>query len=398
MGPLVPDLIGNELNYIVALFIGFGFGFILEQAGFSTSKKLVGLFYGYDFTVLRVFFTAGVTAMLGVVALTHFGLLDSSLIYVNPTFLWSAIVGGLIMGVGFIVGGYCPGTSICGAAIGKIDAMLFVLGSFIGVYIFAEGYPLFEGIYKDANWGNVRMFNTMGISQSLFAFMLTFVAIFAFWAVSYVEARVNKTEMPKVKDMRNYILLSILGIALGISTFAMPDKKEALLSKADDNSFIAKYEIKKMNLDEFAFRVMDKDVSVQIIDLRTQKEYNEAFLPNSINLTLANLFEKDAEKTLSISSRKYVFVANDELAEKKGAMIAQELGFSNVMILEGGLNRFNSEILGFRAAVADSSKKPSDRDRFLANASVEIPKLIQLAKQSQSQGEKKTAKRALGGC
>ena len=56
MGPLVPDIIGNELNLVVALLIGIAFGFILEQAGFSTSKKLVGLFYGYDFTVLRVFF------------------------------------------------------------------------------------------------------------------------------------------------------------------------------------------------------------------------------------------------------------------------------------------------------------------------------------------------------
>lgn len=108
MGPLVPDFIGNELNFVVAILIGIAFGFILEQAGFSTSKKLVGLFYGYDFTVLRVFFTAGVTAMIGVVALGHFGLLDLSLIYVNPLFVWSAIVGGLIMGLGFVIGGSVP--------------------------------------------------------------------------------------------------------------------------------------------------------------------------------------------------------------------------------------------------------------------------------------------------
>jgi len=50
MGPLVPDIISNNLNFIVALVVGILFGVILEQAGFSTSKKLVGLFYGYDFT------------------------------------------------------------------------------------------------------------------------------------------------------------------------------------------------------------------------------------------------------------------------------------------------------------------------------------------------------------
>ncbi|MCK5206688.1 MAG: sulfurtransferase, partial [Cyclobacteriaceae bacterium] len=100
MGPLVPSIISDEFDLIIAIILGFGFGFILEQAGFSSSKKLVGLFYGYNFVVLKVFFTAGITAMIGVLAFSHFGLLDISLIYVNPTFLKSAIVGGLVMGVG----------------------------------------------------------------------------------------------------------------------------------------------------------------------------------------------------------------------------------------------------------------------------------------------------------
>jgi len=125
MGPLAPQIIGNELNLIVAFLIGIGFGFVLEQAGFSTSKKLVGLFYGYDFTVLKVFMTGGLTAMTGVIILTHFGFLDIDLVYINPLYLWSAIVGGLIMGLGFVIGGFCPGTSICAVAIGKL--MLCIL-------------------------------------------------------------------------------------------------------------------------------------------------------------------------------------------------------------------------------------------------------------------------------
>ena len=86
MGPLVPDIVSNNLNFIVAFMIGIAFGAILEQAGFSSAKKLVGLFYGYDFTVLRVFFTAGIVAMIGVMGLEHFGLLDINLVYINPLF------------------------------------------------------------------------------------------------------------------------------------------------------------------------------------------------------------------------------------------------------------------------------------------------------------------------
>src|SRR5664279_2268788 len=204
MGPLVPEVIGNELNFIVALLVGIAFGFVLEQAGFSTSKKLVGLFYGYDFTVLRVFFTGGVTAMLGVIALEHFGLLDIKLIYVNPTFLWSAIVGGLIMGLGFVTGGYCPGTSVCAAAIGKIDAMIFIGGSLLGVLLFAEGYPLFEGLYKAGAWGNIRIFELAGASQGLFAFLLVFMAVTAFIVTTMIEKRNNGFIDSELKPLKLY--------------------------------------------------------------------------------------------------------------------------------------------------------------------------------------------------
>jgi len=187
MGPLVPDIISTNLNFIIALVIGILFGAILEQAGFSTSKKLVGLFYGYDFTVLRVFFTAGVVAMFGVMMLDHWGYLDVNLIYINPTYLGAAIVGGLIMGLGFVIGGFCPGTSVCAAAIGKIDAMYFIVGAALGILLFAEGYPLWEGFYKSYNYGFPRIFDSLGMSQAVFAFLLTALAMLSFWGTSIIE-------------------------------------------------------------------------------------------------------------------------------------------------------------------------------------------------------------------
>ena len=106
MGPLVPDVISHEFNFVIALIMGVGFGYALEQAGFASTKKLVGLFYGNDFTVLRVFFTAGVTAAVGLILLNHYNLIDLNLIYINPTYLYAALVGGGIMGAGFIIGGF----------------------------------------------------------------------------------------------------------------------------------------------------------------------------------------------------------------------------------------------------------------------------------------------------
>jgi len=107
MGPLIPqEIISEGWNFFIAFVIGIGFGISLEQAGFTSSRKMAGVFYGYDTVVLKVFFTGAITAMLGLLYFSLFGWIDLNLVWVNPTFIWSAIVGGIIMGVGFIVGGF----------------------------------------------------------------------------------------------------------------------------------------------------------------------------------------------------------------------------------------------------------------------------------------------------
>jgi hypothetical protein len=396
MGPLVPELIGNELNFVVAFFIGIAFGFVLEQAGFSTSKKLVGLFYGYDFTVLRVFFTAGVTAMIGVIAFEHFGLLDISLVYVNPTFLWSAIVGGLIMGLGFVLGGFCPGTSICAAAIGKIDAMIFIAGSLIGVLIFAEGYPMFEGLYKSAAWGNPKLFDTLGMSQSLFAFLLTFVAVVAFWITSIIENKVNGLPQNGIKLSRIYVGLTGLAVLIGLSAFALPDRKEFMLKELSDSRFLDTHKSEIMTADELAFRIIDKDQNLQIIDLRDQKEFDSLSLPGSTHFAIENLFEKDAFNILSLKNKLNVFISNNGLTAKKGAILAQELGYSDIYVLEGGLDQFKKEILSSK--ITEGSINKTDTFRFRDKASKVIPVLIKENKLKQGTGQKKQVKRVLGGC
>lgn len=396
MGPLVPDVVGNELNFIVALVIGIFFGVILEQAGFSTSKKLVGLFYGYDFTVLRVFFTAGIVAMIGVIAMEHFGLLDINLTYINPTFLWSALIGGLIMGLGFVVGGFCPGTSICAAAIGKIDAMIFIAGSFIGVLIFAEGYPLWEGLYKANNWGNVRVFDSLGMQQTVFAFILTAFSLFAFWMVSIIENKVNGIKKPAFRFTPYYVTIGAIGFILSLSAFVLTERKDSLQNLVSDKEFVNNFDLKTITVDEFAYRIVKGDNKLQIIDFRPIKEYEKQSLPGSTSFTFDNLFEKEPSKILRIRHRKNVFVANDEFTERQFAIIAGRLGFSNVTILKGGLNSFNSEILNFDKNSIATTKKEVDTYRFRTKASSIIPILI---KENKSAGPvKKTQKRVVGGC
>lgn len=399
MGPLVPDIIGNELNFVVAFFVGTAFGFILEQAGFSTSKKLVGLFYGYDFTVLRVFFTAGLTAMIGVIALGHYGLLDLDLIYINPTFLYSALVGGLIMGLGFVIGGFCPGTSLCAAAIGKIDAMYFVAGSFVGVFIFAEGFPMFENLYLAENWGNVRVFDSLGMSQGLFAFLLTAVAVMAFVATTKIENRVNKRAASEFQPRSLYLALVIIAFVLGLSAFAMPDRKEVITSEAEAGIVPRAMEPKAMTADELSFRVTDEDRSLQIFDLRDAESFKQIALPNSHNVRPESVFGKDYSKMFLTRGATSVFVADDVLLAKKAATMARLAGYDGVAFLDYSFPAFVSDYVNYSGnpPLAMADKPTKDRHRWRVYSSETIKQLIEKSKAKQTQ-KKEESKRVVGGC
>lgn len=190
MGPLfVNEIISENTNLLLAFIIGIGFGFVLESNGFSSSRRLAGMFYGYDTTVLKVFFTAAIVGALGLLFLSLFNQIDLNYIYINPTYMYSAIGGGVVMGAGFIMGGYCPGTSFCAASIGKLDALAFIGGMFIGILIFLEGYPLWEDFYNAQFLGSPLLNNWLGMSRGLLTFLIILAALGMFWVGEWAEKK-----------------------------------------------------------------------------------------------------------------------------------------------------------------------------------------------------------------
>jgi uncharacterized protein len=193
MGPLIPNgYIPAGWDFVIAILLGMAFGFILEASGFSSSRNIVGVFYGYNFVVLRVFFTAVIVAMVGLLYFDYFGWLDMSKIFILPTYLSPMILGGVIMGLGFILGGFCPGTSFTAIAIGKIDGLIFTVGLYLGIYIFSISFPLFSDFYYSENMGNVTLMDVTGISAQWFAFGFVVIALTAFWVTMFIEKRVRK--------------------------------------------------------------------------------------------------------------------------------------------------------------------------------------------------------------
>ena len=195
MGPLsIISELPEWVNLLIGFIIGVGFGFALEQAGFSSSRKLAGMFYGYDTTVLKVFFTAAIVALVGSQFLSFFGLLDLSLVYVNPYYVGAALIGGVIMGAGFVMGGFCPGTGISALSIGKIDAFVFLFGGMVGAFLFAETYPLIEPLAMSGFKGPAKVDEWLGVSPGVFTLFLIVAAVLLFWISELAEKKFSRPD------------------------------------------------------------------------------------------------------------------------------------------------------------------------------------------------------------
>jgi hypothetical protein len=180
---------GDEASLVIAFVIGIGFGFFLERGGFGSARKLTSQFYLDDLAVFKVMFTAIVTAMLGVFYLSWLGIMDLSLVDLVTTNLWPQIVGGLVLGFGFVIGGYCPGTSLVAAVTGRIDGMVFILGVLAGIFVFGEAFPLLKGFYESGDFGRLTLPQAFHLPYGLVVFLVVVMAVGGFVGAEWVERR-----------------------------------------------------------------------------------------------------------------------------------------------------------------------------------------------------------------
>ena len=191
---------GDSASLVVAVLLGIAFGWCLERGGMGNARKLAGQFYFTDLSVLKLMFSAILTAMLGLFWLSWAGLLDLSRVYVPETFIVPQIVGGLIFGVGFATGGLCPGTSCVAAATGRRDGIALVLGMLAGVFVFGEAFPAIETFAESTARGAWTLPDAFGLSHGTVVGMIVAAALGAFAGAEWLERRAERPAAPAVSS------------------------------------------------------------------------------------------------------------------------------------------------------------------------------------------------------
>jgi hypothetical protein len=180
---------------VSGVLLGFGFGFVLERAGFGSGCKLTAQFRLTDWSVFKVMFTAIVFAAVGLYVLELAGVVDAQGIYVPTPYLWAIAAGGAAIGAGFAVGGYCPGTAIVGITTGRIDAIVFFVGLLIGTFAFAGLFGWLEPLTTagELTRGD-RLPDLLGVPEWLVLAVLIAAAAGVFVLGGWFEKRARATE------------------------------------------------------------------------------------------------------------------------------------------------------------------------------------------------------------
>lgn len=190
MAPFVEfGYVSPSAGLLAALVLGLAFGALLERSGLGNARKLAGQFYLTDLTVFKVMFAAVVTAMLGLFWLAVVGIVRMPLVFVPPTYVLPQVVGGLVFGVGFALGGLCPGTSCVSASSGRVDGLVVMLGMALGIVVFNEVYPLVRAFYQSTPLGPVTIPQVLGVRHGLVVVAVVLAALGGFVLAEWIERR-----------------------------------------------------------------------------------------------------------------------------------------------------------------------------------------------------------------
>ena len=181
--------IGDLGMIIVGLILGFFFGYLVENVGFANANNFTAAFYSEDWRIYKVMFTAILTAMILTFFAFYLGFLDISLVQLSVVYLGAQIVGGLILGAGIVIGGYCPGTDIAAAMTRKLDAWVYLFGALVGIFLYAEVYPYIARFVLSWNMGKLTLSDLFGVSYGVAVEIVVIITVISFFVLKGVRGK-----------------------------------------------------------------------------------------------------------------------------------------------------------------------------------------------------------------
>ncbi len=416
---MAPYVFTHGREAALTVFIGFLFGFVLERAGFGNSRNLAAQFYLHDMRVLKVMFTAIVTAMLLLFLSSALGLLDFGAVSVPLTYLWPAILGGLLLGVGFIIGGYCPGTSLVSAATWKVDGFFYVAGVLAGLFVFGQTVPSYWNFFHTAGaWGRITIPELLGIDAGWVVLGVVLMAVCAFAFAEFAERLLAadpnaKSPTTQVRRFRRGAVA--LGGTLGLVVLLVGQPSVSRKMKWAQARLDQTLANRTVHIDaaELLSLMRNNQVRLALVDVRNERDFNVFHLLDAQNVSLDRL-QRGWGSDLPGASVVVVMSNDERQADEAWRRLAVQLNPGNfltkgegnrVYILAGGLNRW-LDLYRDRKTDAPGPDVPATGDELCRHqftaalgdrGPIARPEANAIDRKFQSKVKVVSAKRAAGG-
>jgi hypothetical protein len=162
---------------MIGLVIGVLFGAGLILGGLADPDKIVGTLRLKDLHGLRTIILFVLVGMLGTWILELAG---AAHLDVKPAAIVAVALGGALLGIGFGLTGYCPGTGLACAAAGRLDALVTLVGMLVGAFVFILIYPsIVQPIDAIANFKKVTLPQITGIARGYWVVPIVVVGVAA---------------------------------------------------------------------------------------------------------------------------------------------------------------------------------------------------------------------------
>jgi rhodanese-related sulfurtransferase len=166
-----------------------------------------------------------------------------------------------------------------------------------------------------------------------------------------VEKKTSKSLMSKEK------ILALLLIVIAGGLVLLPKhqeyegiKPEELLSKVINSE-------RYITADELADKIIKKDDSYLLIDLRDEESYAKHTLPNAVNIPIEKLLDDESEKFINQDTYNVVLFSNDSFYADKAWILCSRLGYTNIRVLKGGINNWFNTVINPPKPLENSPKQ-----------------------------------------
>jgi rhodanese-related sulfurtransferase/uncharacterized membrane protein YedE/YeeE len=325
---------------LLAIPVGVVFGATLERVGLGSARTIADQLSARDFTVLKVMFSAIVTAMLGIFWASRVGWLDLSRVAMPTTDVVPQLVGAVLFGAGFALASLCPGTACVSAATGTQDGLVTIGGMFAGTLVTSLFWSRLGAIAERAPKENATLATDLGLSPGLVVAIITLVALIVIPLSDRIAAR-RRSEKPFAA--RAPLRLSPLAaIALALGTLAAASGKIPTSSVVQRT--VAEADAAADHVDALALAqwIHDRKPQLRIIDLRDGLAADDYRIPGAVNIPLQRIPQLDARAGETI-----VFYADGSGQAAQAWMLLRVRGVKAV-VLRDGMAAWEDEVMAPR--------------------------------------------------